>query len=136
MLCFCLGQPFFNGCGVRGELCFVLFNWSSRLTSAILWENCVSHSFSVAQGVRQGAVLSRLLYAVFTSNLLYLLESSGLGVVIDQMELFVGSPTFADDIALVDSSLQAMLQIDFEWRYSINPTKSQILPITHNYQFL
>ncbi len=72
--------------------------------------------------MRQGTVLSRLLYAVFTSDLLHLLESSGLGVVIDQMELFVGSPTFADDTALVASALQAMLQIVFEWRYSINPT--------------
>ena len=46
---------------------------------------CNSRSLPVAQGVRQGAVLSPILYAVYTSELLAALELSNLGVSIDHM---------------------------------------------------
>ena len=82
--------------------------------------------------MRQGAVLSPIPYAVFTSDLLYNLERSGLGTHIDN--IYCGSPTYADDMALVSHSptnLQLMLDIVSEyahkWEYTINPSKSQIL---------
>ena len=82
--------------------------------------------------MRQGAVLSPILYAVFTSDLLYNLERSGLGTHIDN--IYYGSPTYADDMALVSHSptdLQLMLDIVSEyahtWEYTINPNKSHIL---------
>ena len=118
--------------GIRGDLWYVLYNWYNGLSSSILWNNRISRKFAVAQGVHQGAVLSPILYAVFTSDLLSTLESSSLGVQIGH--IYVGAPTYADDMSLIATSpwaLQAMLNIVFEysykWRYSINSSKSQIL---------
>ena len=68
--------------GIHGDLWFVLMEWYSKLTSSVLWDDRHSWYFSVQQGVRQGAVLSPLLYTIFTSDLLSSLESSGLGVFI------------------------------------------------------
>ena len=102
----------------------------------VLCDNRISRSFTVAQGVRQGAVLSPILYAIYTSDLLFDLESSNLGVSIDH--IFVGAPTYADDMVLIASSpwaLQAMLDIVYnyssKWRYSINPNKSQIIILNY-----
>lgn len=118
--------------GIRGDIWYVLYNWYSRLSSSVIWDDRISRDFPVAQGVRQGAVLSPILYAVYTSDLLSTLEDSGLGVYISH--LFVGAPTYADDMSLIATApwaLQAMFQIVYEysykWRYSINPSKSQII---------
>ena len=117
--------------GVRGDLWHTLFNWYSSSTSSVLWYDRVSRPFPV----RQGAVLSPLLYplyAVFTSELLFLLEASDLEVRIGTV--YVGSPTFADDMALIASSqedLQGMLSVvdkyANKWGYRINPSKSAVL---------
>ncbi len=74
--------------GIRGDIWYTLFNWYNRLSSNILWNGFISRSFPISQGVRQGAVLSPLLYAIYTSELLSCLESSGLGVHINSV--FVG----------------------------------------------
>ena len=80
---------------------------------------------AVRQGVRQGAVLSPLLYAVYTSNSIFELESCGYGISIGP--LVVGTPTYADDMAIIANTpwkLQALLKIiseyAFKWRYSFN----------------
>ena len=121
--------------GIRGDLWHIIYNWYRSLSSAVLWNNHTSRYFPVAQGVRQGAVLSPILYAVFTSDLLSSLESSGLGVMINS--IYIGAPTYADDMCLVATSprdLQEMLLLvsdyAYKWRYSINPLKSQILIIS------
>ena len=115
-------------CGGEGDLWHTLFNWYSSSTSSVLWYDRVSRPFPV----RQGAVLSPLLYAVFTSELLFLLEASDLGVRIGTV--YVGSPTFADDMALIASSqedLQGMLSVvdkyASKWGYRTNPSKSAVL---------
>ena len=45
------------------------------------------HPFSIKQGVKQGAVLSPLLYSLFVNYLLVELEHSGLGVIAYSVEL-------------------------------------------------
>ncbi len=72
-------------CGIRGDVWFVIKDWYSKLSSAVIWGNCTSSYFSV--GAMQGSILSPLLYAVFMSDLLYELEESGRGVCIDSIFL-------------------------------------------------
>ena len=124
--------------GLRGDIWFTLYNWYRRISSSVLWNDSVSRSFPVLQGVRQGAVLSPLLYSVFTTELLSILEGSGLGVYIGAC--FVGAPTYADDMALVAASpweLQTLINLvysySYKWRYSINSNKSHVLIFTQRH---
>ena len=121
-----------NRLHIHSDIWFTMYNWYSRLSASVLWCSFLSKSFPVLQGVRQGAVLSPILYSVFTSDLLYDLEHSNLGASIES--IYCGAPTYADDMALVaksPSELQGMLDIVTNyaniWEYSINPTKSEII---------
>ncbi len=70
----------------------------------------MSSPVPILQGVRQGAILSPLLYSVFVDGLLDILSINQRGAVIG--DVFIGSPMYADDLALIAdnaSSLQAMI---------------------------
>ena len=73
--------------------------------------------------VRQGAILSPLLYALCINDLLYLLEDQADGVSLGPT--FCGCPTYADDMSLISTSpipLQNMLDTVVSyahcWRYA------------------
>ena len=87
-------------------------SWYSSMSSSVLWYSNISRKFSLKQGIRQGAILSPLLYSVFVDELLDQLCNSGLGVSLNGV--FCGSPMYADDLALIAESqtdLQAMLNL-------------------------
>ena len=83
-------------------LWIIVHNWCHHCTSSGLWNTNTSHSFPVQQGVRQGAVLSPLLYCIFVNDLLSQLSSSGYGVHV--RNIFCGSHIYADDLALISHS--------------------------------
>ena len=110
----------------------ILNNWYTSSTSAVLWNSRTPRSFRIHQGVRQGAILSPLLYSSFVYGLLDQLSASGHGVYID--DAFCGAPMYADDLALISDSaedLQSMLDITSNyallWCYQFNASKSAIL---------
>ena len=75
----------------------------------VRWDHSLSESFHVSNGVRQGGVLSPVLFAV---NLDGLLADSGFGCY--WRNLFAGTFCYADDIALLApraSALRVMLNI-------------------------
>ena len=45
----------------------------------VRWNSSVSDSFHVSNGVRQGGVLSPMLFAVYVDSLLEMLKASGVG---------------------------------------------------------
>ena len=97
----------------------------------MLWDGEQSRPFNINQGVKQGAILSPLLYNLFNNGLLETLVQSGLGVKIGSV--YCGPPMYADDLALIAFSadeLQAMLDIVSQyatkWRYRINSLKSKV----------
>lgn len=69
------------------------------------WVGEQSHSFSIRQGVKQGAVLSPLPYSLFVNDFLVELEHSALGVRIGS--IFCGAIMYADDFALIACLLLA-----------------------------
>ena len=78
----------------------------------VKWCGESSGNFSVSNGVRQGAVSSAVLFAVYIDNLLKLLEMSKFGCYIQGV--FYGAFIFADDIFLLSASrtgLQALVDI-------------------------
>ena len=118
--------------GIPTRIWHILNNWYTSSSCSVLQCGNHSRSFPTLQGVRQGAILSPLLYCIFVDDLLNTLQLSGLGARIG--EVFCGAPMYADDLALVASSpeeLQAMLDIvsrcASQWRYQLNSSKSVIL---------
>ena len=100
----------------------------------IKWEGIYGKLFPVSQGVRQGGVLSPLLYKTYINDLLTSLQQSKLGAEIGVT--YVGSPTVADDVALLSfggSALQAMLNISSAYSkehvYELHPVKSTVTPL-------
>ena len=63
------------------------------------WESYTSRYFDVANGVKQGGVISPILFIIYIDELLLLLEKSGIGCHIGTM--FVGAIGYADDLTLI-----------------------------------
>ena len=76
------------------------------------WGSCLSEPFFVSNGVRQGGVLSPVLFTVYLDGLLDELSNSGVGCYWGSM--FVGAFCYADDIVLLApcaSALRSMVNI-------------------------
>ena len=71
---------------------------------AVKWSGQVSSPFTISNGVRQGAVSSAILFAIYIDELLILLKDSRLGCHIDGV--FLGAFLFADVILLLSASRQ------------------------------
>ena len=86
--------------------------WYSSQKMRVCWDNLLSNSFSVSNGVRQGGVLSPILFSVYLDDLLCQLADSGAGCYWGH--LFAGAVCYADDIVLLapcPSALRIMLEI-------------------------
>jgi len=99
-----------------------------------LWNGLLGNIFPILCGVRQGGVLSRLLFSVYVDDLIRELRLSGYGAYIGN--LFVGTIFYADDICLMSGSgfgLQKLLDIcsdyGLKWDILFNPTKSHLFTI-------
>ena len=96
------------------------------------WNGSVSEEFSVSNGVRQGAVSSALLFAVYIDDIIQILKRSKLGCTIDG--IYFGVLIYADDILLLSASrmgLQSMVTIcekfasDRNLTFGTNPNPSK-----------
>ena len=118
--------------GLPMRIWHLLYAWCENCSCSFAWNNTTSASFPIHQGVRQGAILSPLLYSIFVEELLDLLSNLGFGVRVNS--IYIGAPMYADDLALIADSpqeLQAMLNIVHsyagKWRYNLNASKSFIM---------
>ena len=81
-------------------LLFMYTNQSLR----VKWSSTLSDQFSVMNGVKQGRVLSPILFAVYTDGLLERLQQNGVGCYMGSR--FTGALAYADDM-MVDITLLA-----------------------------
>ena len=72
----------------------------------VTWSGASSDMFVASNGVKQGGVLSPILFCVYIDQLLSRLSSSGVGCYIGNV--FVGCLAYADDIVLVAPTPTAM----------------------------
>ena len=95
-----------------GSILRVLINTYTNSVVRVAWGGVTSDYFSVVNGVKQGAVLSPVLFCVYIDNLLTLLSKAGFGCYIGSV--FVGALAYADDIVLLaptPAALRKMLAI-------------------------
>ena len=91
-----------------------------------------SRFFPVSVGLKQGCVLSPLLFNLYTSDLVKLLESTGRGISLGDITLYI--LLYADDIALLAESPEDM-QVLLDnlcswcdaWGLQINVDKTQLV---------
>ena len=101
-------------------------------TVRVKWGNCLSESYPVTNGVKQGGVLSPLLFTVYIDELLIRLGKSSYGCYVGTQ--FCGAFGYADDVVLMAPtvySLKYMLAIcaNYAKEYNVlfNSNKSKLI---------
>ena len=119
--------------GIQGKMWRVLRKLYDKVESCVRIDGETSEWFSLETGVKQGCILSPLLYALFINGLIKKLKKSKMGIRINThntLEVLF----YADDIVLMTENkekLQHMMNIihkyAHKWRFEINPSKSGII---------
>jgi len=90
----------------------ILEEWFSVYITCVRWNGHVSHFFSLLVGVRQGQVLSPLLFAICIDDIVVKAKNANAGCYISS--IFCGIYLYADDILLIAptrTSLQVLIDV-------------------------
>ena len=81
--------------------CFlnIFVNWYSKLYSCVRWNGVLSSCFKVLCGVRQGGILSPILFNIYVNDLIDSLRVTNVGCSI--CNVFMGCIMYADDLILI-----------------------------------
>ena len=118
--------------GVNGKMWRLIKNWYHGGECSVKLNGELSTKFPIMRGVRQGSILSPTLFLTIMDPLLRKLESSKLGLSINN--LFMGAYLHADDIHTLYSSkesldhqLKEVLTFTEENFLTLNPSKCEVL---------
>jgi hypothetical protein len=78
-------------------------------TTRVCWNDVDSKTFTVLNGVKQGAILSPTLFCIYIDGLLCNLRDSGVGCYIG--DNFIGALAYADDISLLSPTPSGMRKL-------------------------
>ena len=78
---------------------FLLFMYKNQ-SMRVGWKDSLSDNFSIGNGVREGAVLSTLLFTLYIDMLSIRLQDLGLGLGCHVGPIFAGSFGYADDVSV------------------------------------
>ena len=97
---------------VNVEIINILENWFSKNCNVVKWSGAKSDVRCQVSGVKQGGILSPLLFSIFVDTILNVLEDSNLGCFVNYC--CYNSFMYADDLILLSisvSDLQNMIDI-------------------------
>jgi len=110
----------------------VLLQMYCNQRACVKWRSATSEMFPVSNGVKQGGVISPILFTLYMDVLLHRLEANGVGCWLEGQ--FCGAFAYADDVILLAPSRRAltnMLEISstfaIEFNVIFNATKSKLL---------
>ena len=92
--------------GISPVIVRILFHVYQNSSSQVKWNNGVSNVFNVSNGVRQGAILSPILFNIYMDELIEKLCEEGNGCWVGSQ--FYGVLVYADDILLLSPSLTGL----------------------------
>jgi len=84
----------------------MLLNMYVNHTTRVTWNGVYSNKFSVKNGVKQGGILSPVLFCIYFDGLLCRLAKTNIGCFIGN--IFVGALAYADDVVLLAPTPHAM----------------------------
>jgi len=118
--------------GLNALLIRFLLKLYTKQTLRIYWNGIVSDSFMVTNGVKQGGVLSPILFCIYLDEMIQRLRDLGFGCHVGPH--FTGVLAYADDVVLLSPTyygLQVMADkcVCFAKEYNMifNPSKSQFV---------
>jgi len=113
----------------------LLLNFYTNSVACVSWNGVCSQRFTIENGVRQGGIISPILFCVYIDGLLCRLYESGVGCFIGHV--YTGALAYADDVVLLaptPSAMRIMLKIceDFAKEFSVvfNASKSVCLMVS------
>ena len=118
--------------GVNGKTWRLIRNWYAGGMCFVHVDGASSTSFPIERGVHQGSILSSTLFSIVMDPLLRILESSGLGLSVNN--LYSCAYLHADDIRTLASSVSSLqaqilevLNFTSNSFFQLNPTKYEVV---------
>ena len=118
--------------GIPAIVVRLLLDMHRRQQVRIKWNGSCSQFFSTDNGIKQGGVISPILFTIYMDVLLNRLKSEGIGCHIGQE--YYGSLGYADDLSLLCPSLKGLQQMldicsefgkEYDMKY--NPVKTECI---------
>lgn len=120
------------GIGLRGRMWRILSNLYNKVQGQVQFGSLLTDFFDIDEGVKQGCVLSPILFCIFINELSKMIKEAKLGVRVCNVQ--IGCLFWADDVVLISEDgfeLQKMLNIAAsfadQWRLQFNYGKSNVL---------
>jgi len=84
--------------GIDVAIVTILAFWYSNQKICVRWQNTLSNNFTIGKGIRQGGVLSPVLFARYINELLHGISTSGIGCSVGG--IYYNILAYADDLVL------------------------------------
>jgi hypothetical protein len=118
--------------GIEGSFLNILMNMYTNVRSKVHFQDIKTDFFSVDEGVKQGCVLSPIIFCIYINELAKMIKTKNHGVSIFGTK--IGCLFWADDVVLIgdsDNDLNQLLntasEFSTKWKLSFNYDKSNVL---------
>ncbi len=109
----------------------LMMNMYTNQTIRVRWGSCITALHTISNGVKQGGVLSPILFILYVDELLIRLRKCSIGCHIGHT--FCGALGYADDIVIMptysalDSMLDVCKQFALEYDLLFNSAKTKLM---------